>query len=139
MKVSGQLHAPAAPPLGRDPGKNLTRVWVGPRAGLDAVTKRKNYPYSCRESHPSRPTQNAVIVPINKPKLFLRRKNENLQTESSLYHPYTWCGGSVTTAPLSNEHHAAPAAVTATEVTEQTNKRTDIRLALVIMCPGDRM
>jgi hypothetical protein len=37
MEVGGQLHTPAALPRGRTPGTHWIRVWVGPRAGLDAV------------------------------------------------------------------------------------------------------
>jgi hypothetical protein len=42
MDVSGQLHAPAAlPPGERAPGTHWIGGWVGPRAVLDAVVKRK--------------------------------------------------------------------------------------------------
>jgi hypothetical protein len=41
--TSGEI-APSAKSIGG---------WVGPRAGLDAVEKRKNFP--CRESNPGRP------------------------------------------------------------------------------------
>jgi hypothetical protein len=42
--MSRQLHAPAAlppPPRERAPGTHWTWGWVGPRAGLDEVEKRK--------------------------------------------------------------------------------------------------
>jgi hypothetical protein len=40
--VSGQLHAPAALPPGKEPpGTHWIRGWVDPRAGLDDVEKRK--------------------------------------------------------------------------------------------------
>jgi hypothetical protein len=39
--VSGQFHAPAALPLGKEPGTHWIRGWVDPRAGLDDVEKRK--------------------------------------------------------------------------------------------------
>jgi hypothetical protein len=43
MEVSNQLHAPAALLPGKEPlGTHRIRAWVGPRAGLDAVAKRKN-------------------------------------------------------------------------------------------------
>jgi hypothetical protein len=55
--VSGQLQSPAvltprkAPP---PPSTQWIGCWVGPRAGLDAVAKRKkSRPYSCRESSAS--------------------------------------------------------------------------------------
>jgi hypothetical protein len=42
MEVSGQLHTPAAlPPGERGPRTNWIGGWVGPRADLDAVAKRK--------------------------------------------------------------------------------------------------
>jgi hypothetical protein len=42
MEVSGQLHAPAALPPGKEPpGTHWKGGWVGPRAVLDAVVKRK--------------------------------------------------------------------------------------------------
>jgi hypothetical protein len=52
MEVSGQLHAPAALPPG-------IGGWVGPRAGLDAVLKRK-IPSPCRKSNPNHP----IVQPI---------------------------------------------------------------------------
>jgi len=33
--VSGQLHAPATSPLGKDISIHWLKGWVGPRAGLD--------------------------------------------------------------------------------------------------------
>jgi hypothetical protein len=42
MEVSGQLHAAVALPRGeRAPGIPWVGGWVGPRAGLDMVVKRK--------------------------------------------------------------------------------------------------
>jgi hypothetical protein len=42
MEVSGQFHAPAALPSGKqDPGTHWTRGCVGPRTGLDAMEKGK--------------------------------------------------------------------------------------------------
>jgi hypothetical protein len=35
--------------------------WVGPRAGLDAVTKSKN-PSACQESNPGRPAHSLVTI-----------------------------------------------------------------------------
>jgi hypothetical protein len=52
MEVSGQLYAPAALPPGKDPpGTHWKGGWVGPRAVLDAVVKRK-IPSPHRESNP---------------------------------------------------------------------------------------
>jgi len=50
MQVSGQLDAPATLP----PGTHRIGGWVGLRAGLDAVVKRKIHS-SCRESNPPPP------------------------------------------------------------------------------------
>jgi hypothetical protein len=42
LEVSGQLHAPAALALGKEPSDtHWIGGWVGPRAGLDDVEKRK--------------------------------------------------------------------------------------------------
>jgi hypothetical protein len=41
MEVSGQLDAPAALSPGKDPCNHWIRAWVGPRAGADAMAKRK--------------------------------------------------------------------------------------------------
>jgi hypothetical protein len=55
MEVSGQLHASAALPSGKEPpGTHWIGGWVGPRAVLDAVVKRK-IPSPCRESNPRTP------------------------------------------------------------------------------------
>jgi hypothetical protein len=41
-------------PVERAPGAHCIGGWVGPRAGLDAVKKRK-ISFSCRESNPDHP------------------------------------------------------------------------------------
>jgi hypothetical protein len=41
MEVSGQLHAMAALPLEKEPLISSGGSWVGPRASLDCVEKRK--------------------------------------------------------------------------------------------------
>jgi hypothetical protein len=52
MDVSGQLRAAAAlPPREVAPGSHWIGDKVGPRAGLDAVVKRK-IPNPCRDSAP---------------------------------------------------------------------------------------
>jgi hypothetical protein len=45
MEVSGQLHTPTALLLGRSPGTYWVGGWMGPRASLDAVDKRKILPF----------------------------------------------------------------------------------------------
>jgi hypothetical protein len=60
MDVSGQLHAPAAlPPRERAPGTHWIGGWVGPRAILDAVVKRK-IPSPRRESNLRTP----IVQPV---------------------------------------------------------------------------
>jgi len=39
--MSGQIRAPAALSLGKSPRYPLVKRWVGPRADLDAVAKKK--------------------------------------------------------------------------------------------------
>jgi hypothetical protein len=42
MEMSGHLHDPAALPPGKEhPWTHSIEVWVGPRAGLDDVEKKK--------------------------------------------------------------------------------------------------
>jgi hypothetical protein len=49
MKVTGQFHAPVALlPRERATGTQWIGDWMGPRAGLDAVVKRK-IPSQCQE------------------------------------------------------------------------------------------
>jgi len=58
MEVSGQLHAAAALPPGKEPhGTHCIGGGVGRRAGLDAVVKRK-IPSLCRDWEPP------VIQPV---------------------------------------------------------------------------
>jgi len=61
MKVRRQFHAPAALHTGTAPGTQYVGGWVGLRAGLDVVTKRKK-PWLCRESKPGRPARNVVTI-----------------------------------------------------------------------------
>jgi hypothetical protein len=54
MEVSGHLHAPAALPPWKEPPV------LGPKAGLDAVEKRKIF-LPCRKSKPSRPSHSPSL------------------------------------------------------------------------------
>jgi hypothetical protein len=46
MEVCGQLHNPTVLPLGRNPGTHWIVDWVGLRAGIDVLEKRKiSYPH----------------------------------------------------------------------------------------------
>jgi hypothetical protein len=51
MEVSGQLHSPAAYTRERAPAIHWIEGWVRPRAGLDAVVRRK-IPSPYRDSNP---------------------------------------------------------------------------------------
>jgi hypothetical protein len=60
MEVSGQLQAPASlPPRERASGTHWMGGWVGPRAVLVAVVKRK-IPSPRRESNPRTP----IVQPV---------------------------------------------------------------------------
>jgi hypothetical protein len=58
MEVSGQLHAPAAFPPGKEPRYPLYRRLSGPRAVLDAVMRK--IPSPRRESNPRTP----IVQPV---------------------------------------------------------------------------
>ena len=51
MEVCSQLYVPAALTQGRNPGNDWIDGWVGPRAGLDVLEKRKVL-YSYQDSNP---------------------------------------------------------------------------------------
>jgi hypothetical protein len=48
MEVSGQFHAPAALPLGKDSGAHWIGDWVGIGNGLDGVMRRIAAPAGIR-------------------------------------------------------------------------------------------
>jgi hypothetical protein len=72
MEVSGQLHAPA-------PGTHCIRGWVGLRAGLDAVEKRK----PCSAGNQTRAVQ-LVAIPTELSQL-PQRVNMNLKLFLTCY------------------------------------------------------
>jgi hypothetical protein len=59
MEMSGQLHAPAALPSGKEPLTHWIGDSVGPKAILDAVVKRK-IPSTRQESNPRTPIAQPV-------------------------------------------------------------------------------
>jgi hypothetical protein len=71
MEVNGELQAPGSFTQGeRTAGTRSTGGWVAPRAGVDAVAKRKN-PFigTCRESNPDRPARSLVTTLTAIPRL----------------------------------------------------------------------
>jgi hypothetical protein len=57
MKVTGQPHAPAALPRGKNMGTYSIGGWIGSRAGLDVSEKRKiSFPY-----HESKPESIKIV------------------------------------------------------------------------------
>jgi hypothetical protein len=74
MEVSGQLHAPAALPPGKEsPGIHWIGGWVGPRAGLDATEKREAL--HCRKSNPG-PSLYQLSYPD-----FNHRQKDNIKSD----------------------------------------------------------
>jgi hypothetical protein len=71
MGVCGQLHAPNALPPGKDSrGTHSVWGWMGPRAGLDAMGKRKIL-CPCRESNTGRQAPNLVAMPTEIPRFHM--------------------------------------------------------------------
>jgi hypothetical protein len=63
--VCGQPHASASlPPRERVPSTHWIGDWVGPRAVLDAVVKRK-IPSPHQESNPDRPTRSSALYRLS--------------------------------------------------------------------------
>jgi hypothetical protein len=65
MEESGQLHAPDALPPRRAPGTHCIGRWIDPKAGLDAVEKRKIL--HCRESNAGRPARSPSLYRLSYP------------------------------------------------------------------------
>jgi hypothetical protein len=59
MRVSGQLHVPAALPPGKRPGTHCIGGWVGPRAGLGGCEKYRPH----RDSIPGLFSPYRVAIP----------------------------------------------------------------------------
>jgi hypothetical protein len=70
MEVSGQLHAPAALPLDKNVAStHWIGVWVGIRACLEAVEKRKIL--HCRESNPDHAAHSLLLYQLSYPDSYL--------------------------------------------------------------------
>jgi hypothetical protein len=75
MEMSGQLHAPAALPPGKEPpGTHLIGGAVL-RAGLVAVANNRKKNYPCWESNPDRPARSSVTVLNEIPRLYIAHKS----------------------------------------------------------------
>jgi len=70
--VSDQLHASAALPLWQNPGTQWTGDWLGPRADMDILKRKKNCSY--RESNPDSPARMTVAAPTTHLWLMICRK-----------------------------------------------------------------
>ena len=62
MQVSGQLHAPASLPPGKNPRTHLIRGWVSPRAGLGVAVEQTNLLPPTDIWTPKRPAQSLVAI-----------------------------------------------------------------------------
>jgi hypothetical protein len=94
MEVSGQLHAPAALPPGKEPlVQHWTGGWMGPRAVVDAVVKRK-IPSPRRESNPRTPIVQPVAQRYTHSHLqmfFLLKSNPKFVCENKDGHSFFVC------------------------------------------------
>jgi hypothetical protein len=61
-------------PSGKTPDTHWIRGWVGPRAGLDAVVKKK-IPSTCRESKPDCATRSLIAILTQLPRLLWEMEN----------------------------------------------------------------
>jgi hypothetical protein len=69
MDVNGQLHAPAALSLEKEPhGSHWIGVWIVSRDGLEAVVKRK-IPAPAGESNPGHSARSPVTILTELPRL----------------------------------------------------------------------
>jgi hypothetical protein len=79
MGVSGLRHAPAALyPGKRTHGIHWTGGWVGPRAGLDAETRRK---ILCRGSNPGRPVRSQTLYCLSSHISMYRQRWKRSETQ----------------------------------------------------------
>jgi hypothetical protein len=62
VAVTDQLYPPAALPQGKNAGVQWRGGWVGPRAGLHDLEKRK-IPWLCRVSNPGSSSSSFVFIP----------------------------------------------------------------------------
>jgi hypothetical protein len=82
MEVSGQLHSGRFTPRERAPGTHWIGGWVGPRARLDAVVKRK-IPSPYRDSNPPI-VQRVAQLCTTEPSRLLRSKEWDSNHETKI-------------------------------------------------------
>jgi hypothetical protein len=76
MEASGQFHVPAALPPEKEPlVTHWIGGWVGPRAGLDAVMKRK-IPNPCRDLNTRSSSPYPSAVPLSYPSSVMKAYRE---------------------------------------------------------------
>jgi hypothetical protein len=79
MEVSGESHAPAVSPAGKNLGTHRIG-WVGPRVDLEVLKKRNaSYPYPDAKPEPS----SLVTIPTALPRLLTSNRNCQSSTFSS--------------------------------------------------------
>jgi hypothetical protein len=108
MEVSGQLHAQAALlSWERAPCTHLIGGWVGPRAGLDAVAKRRNPIIALTESNPGRPVRRLVTILTELPRLPFCMAVDNFVTNPPPFFgvtPVAYLVTSISVLSLSQEN-----------------------------------
>jgi hypothetical protein len=85
MEVSGELHAPAALPPGKEPpGTYCVGGWVNPRAGLDHLERRKFLTLPGLELRPlRRPARSQSLYRLSYPGSFATNISTELGAESN--------------------------------------------------------
>jgi hypothetical protein len=100
--VSGQLHAPAALPPGKgSPGTHWIGGWLGPRAGLDDMEKRKFLTLPGLELRPlGRPARNQSLYRLRYPGSLMAWFLKLLNPIFNIL-PYDYAGGKIDLQPAS--------------------------------------
>jgi hypothetical protein len=72
----------------REPGTHWIGDWMGPRAGLDAVAKRKkSHHCSCRELNSGRPTRSLVTILTELPRFLTTSVEDHSPVGSTFFGP----------------------------------------------------
>jgi len=94
MEVSDKPRAPAALSQGKSPGTHCIGAWVGPRAGLDAVVRRKIPSPATGTRTPDHPARSGYVI-IVAWTLEYFKKIKNKIRYLKLFHLLTHCNGSI--------------------------------------------